>query len=161
MPSLDRIRTLAAAAAGSVAATLAVVPAQAAPAVTPMAMLQLAIEKGAGLEQLEKLMALQERWEANEARKAFVAAKAAFKQEPLRITKNKTVSFGRGGGGTRVADRKANCRHGRRACDLFRRYAFRTRGAAQVGRARRPAARHGVGRGTRDSAFATGGTERG
>jgi len=34
---------------------------------TPSALLALAIEKGADIDQLEKLMALQERWEAKEA----------------------------------------------------------------------------------------------
>lgn len=63
------------------------------PAVTPMAMIQIAIEKGATVDQLERLMALQERYEANEARKAFVAAKAAFYAEAPTITKNKHVGF--------------------------------------------------------------------
>jgi hypothetical protein len=65
-------------------------------AVTPMQMLQIAIERGADVSMLEKLMGLQERWEANEARKAFVAAKAAFVAERPTIIKNKTVSFGSG-----------------------------------------------------------------
>ena len=63
------------------------------PAITPMQMLQIAVKKGASLEQLSKLMDLQERWEANEARKAFVVAKAAFKAEAPTITKNKHVGF--------------------------------------------------------------------
>lgn len=62
-------------------------------AVTPMAMLQIAIERGADIAMLEKLMALQERWEATEARKAFVAAKAAFTAERPTIIKNKHVGF--------------------------------------------------------------------
>jgi hypothetical protein len=60
---------------------------------TPPAMLALAIEKGAGMETLERLMALQERWDANEARKAYVAAMAAFKAEPMEILKRKLVEF--------------------------------------------------------------------
>ena len=62
-------------------------------AVTPMAMLQLAVEKGASVEQLERLMALQERYEANEAKKEFVAAMTQFKEHPLVIEKNKLVDF--------------------------------------------------------------------
>lgn len=62
-------------------------------AVTPMQMLSMAVERGANMEMLEKLMALQERWEANEARKAFVVAKAAFKAERPTITKNRHVGF--------------------------------------------------------------------
>lgn len=63
------------------------------PAVTPMAMLQLAVEKGASVEQLERLMALQERYEANEAKKEFVAAMTRFKESPVVIEKNKLVDF--------------------------------------------------------------------
>lgn len=62
-------------------------------AVTPMAMLQLAVEKGASVEQLERLMALQERYEANEAKKEFVAAMTRFKENPKVIEKNATVDF--------------------------------------------------------------------
>ena len=62
-------------------------------AVTPMAMLQVAVEKGASVEQLERLMALQERWEANEAKKEFVAAMTRFKENPRVIEKNATVDF--------------------------------------------------------------------
>jgi len=63
-------------------------------AVTPMAMLQLAVEKGASVEQLKELMDLQERWEATEARKAFVAALNAFKANPPEVLKSTKVSFG-------------------------------------------------------------------
>lgn len=62
-------------------------------AVTPMAMLQLAVEKGASVEQLERLMALQERYEANEAKKEFVTAMALFKNNPVVIEKQATVDF--------------------------------------------------------------------
>ena len=62
-------------------------------AVTPMQMLQLAVEKGASVEQLERLMALQERYEANEAKKEFVQAMTRFKENPLVIEKNATVDF--------------------------------------------------------------------
>lgn len=65
---------------------------------TPPAMLALAIEKGAGMETLERLMTLQERWEANEARKAYVAAMAAFKAEPISIAKSKAVGYETQGG---------------------------------------------------------------
>ena len=72
---------------------LAVQEAAPMPAVTPMAMLQLAVEKGASVEQLERLMALQERYEANEAKKEFVAAMTRFKENPKIIEKNATVDF--------------------------------------------------------------------
>jgi hypothetical protein len=62
-------------------------------AVTPMVLLQMAMSQNADLEKLEKLMGLQERWEANEARKAFVCAMAAFKANPPAILKSKTVNI--------------------------------------------------------------------
>jgi hypothetical protein len=61
--------------------------------VTPMHMLAVAVQQGADLAKLEKLMELQERWEKNQARKAYVAAMAAFKANPPTILKNKHVSF--------------------------------------------------------------------
>lgn len=60
---------------------------------TPADLLQMAVAGGADLDKLEKLMALQERWEANEAKKAFVAALVEFKKTPMVIGKNKHVSF--------------------------------------------------------------------
>ena len=38
-------------------------------------------------------MDLQERWEANEAKKAFTAAMSEFKKEAIEINKNKTVTY--------------------------------------------------------------------
>ena len=61
--------------------------------VTPAQMLQMAVQQGADLDRLEKLMDLQERWEANQARKAFVAAMSAFKANPPKIIKDKLVDF--------------------------------------------------------------------
>lgn len=64
-----------------------------APASNPMAVIQTAIASGASVETLERLMALQERWEANESRKAFDQAIAAAKAEIKPIVKNKSVDF--------------------------------------------------------------------
>lgn len=61
--------------------------------ITPMQMLQIAVEKGADLDQLQKLMDLEERWEKNEARKAYVKAMNAFKADPPTIFKNRRVEF--------------------------------------------------------------------
>jgi hypothetical protein len=44
--------------------------------------------------KLEQLLAMKERWEATEARKAYNAAFAAFKAEAIQVVKNKTVSDG-------------------------------------------------------------------
>lgn len=62
-------------------------------AVTPMALLELAVANGADLDRLERLMALKERYDAAEALSAFTGAMTAFKAEPLEIFKRKTVSF--------------------------------------------------------------------
>jgi hypothetical protein len=56
--------------------------------VTPMAMLAKAVEGGADIDILEKLMGLSERWEANQARKAFDEAVASAKAEIPVIVKN-------------------------------------------------------------------------
>jgi hypothetical protein len=62
-------------------------------AITPMELMRFAIEKGTSIEQLEKLMDLNERWEAGEAKKAFQSAMAAFKAELPEILKNRTAEF--------------------------------------------------------------------
>lgn len=61
--------------------------------VTPAAMISLALQSGVDLQRLDKLMELQERWEANQARKAFEAAMAAAKAEIRPVVKNRTVDF--------------------------------------------------------------------
>lgn len=63
------------------------------PAVTPMQMIERAVSNGASVEALEKLLALQERWEAGLGRKAFDAAISAAKAEIPTIRKNREVDF--------------------------------------------------------------------
>ncbi|MDE4918590.1 ERF superfamily protein [Cupriavidus metallidurans] len=63
-------------------------------ATTPADLLRIAVESGADLDRLEKLMELQERWESKIAKKAYDAAFAAFKAEAVTIIKNKTVTDG-------------------------------------------------------------------
>jgi hypothetical protein len=78
-------------------------PAQTAPAVqtlTPMEMLSQALQNGASLEMMEKLISLQERWQAGQARKAFDEAISAAKSEIPVIAKNKKVGYGSKGGTT-------------------------------------------------------------
>lgn len=69
-------------------------PLQLSAAYTPPQLVALAIKSGAGMDQLERLMALQERWEANEARKAYDTAFSAFKAEAVVIVKNRAVTAG-------------------------------------------------------------------
>ena len=66
---------------------LATVPA------TPSDILIYAMDKGADLAQIEKLMELQMRWEADQARKAYVVDMAEFKKSPPHIVKDKLVAF--------------------------------------------------------------------
>lgn len=61
---------------------------------TPAMLLQLAVQQGADLDRLERLMALQNQWEEREAQKAYNVAFSAFKAEAVRIVKNRTVTAG-------------------------------------------------------------------
>lgn len=54
---------------------------------TPMAMIDRALMSGATPETLEKLLTLQERWEATQARKAFIAGMALAKAKFAPILK--------------------------------------------------------------------------
>jgi hypothetical protein len=62
-------------------------------AITPMEMIDRAVQSGASVEALERLMALQERWEAGQGRKAYDAAISAAKAEIPPIIKNRVVDF--------------------------------------------------------------------
>lgn len=64
---------------------------------TPMDLMQIAVQGGAGVDAIAKLMDLQLRWEANEARRAFEISFAAFKAEAPKLEKNKSASFTAGG----------------------------------------------------------------
>lgn len=59
----------------------------------PMDLLRLATEQGADVDKLEKLMALQERWEARIAEKAFFAALTEFQAECPDLRKTKPTEF--------------------------------------------------------------------
>ena len=61
---------------------------------TPAMLLQIAVERGQPLDYVERLMQLQERYEANEARKAYNVAFSAFKSEAVVLLKNKRVTDG-------------------------------------------------------------------
>jgi len=57
--------------------------------VTPMSLLQAAQESNASVEQLQQLMELQLRWEANEARKAYNKAMSDFREDCPTIAKTR------------------------------------------------------------------------
>ena len=67
---------------------------------SPADLIRSAVEGRADLDKLEKLLTLQEKWEANEARKAYHRAMAEFKANPPKIDKDMTVSFKTGAGTT-------------------------------------------------------------
>jgi len=60
---------------------------------TPADLLVMAMSQGANLDQMERLMAMNERWEANQAKKAFDLAMSGFKAETVEILKRKRVHF--------------------------------------------------------------------
>lgn len=60
---------------------------------SPLAMIERAVVSGAGVETIEKLMTLHERFEANKARRAFDAAIAAARAEIKPIVKTAEVDF--------------------------------------------------------------------
>lgn len=60
---------------------------------TPGDLVRYALDNGADIEKLEKLMAMQIQWEEREAKKAFVAAMAEFKKNPPEIVKSKLVGY--------------------------------------------------------------------
>ncbi|MGQ0834987.1 MAG: ERF family protein [Gammaproteobacteria bacterium] len=65
-----------------------------------MDVLALLIQRGAEMATIREMMDLQERWEAQQARKAFDAAISAAKAEIKPIVKNREVAFtNRNGGG--------------------------------------------------------------
>jgi len=56
---------------------------------SPAAMIRMAVEGKADLEKLEKLLALQKDWEANEARKVFASSFAAAQENIAAVVKTK------------------------------------------------------------------------
>ena len=62
-------------------------------AITPMVLIQQGLASNASIEQMQQFFDLQLRWEENEAKKAFNAAVAGFKEESVRIFKTKEVGF--------------------------------------------------------------------
>ncbi|MDQ2140925.1 hypothetical protein RBI14_22410 [Alcaligenaceae bacterium B3P038] len=73
---------------------------------SPSSMMIAAFKEGIPLDQIEKMMDLQKRWEAGEAKKAFTAAMTAFKAEPITILKRKHVSFDTSKGNTSYSHAK-------------------------------------------------------
>lgn len=56
---------------------------------SPMQLIEVAVNANADIDKLERLMSLQERWEQNNAKKAFFAAMSKFNAECPTIIKKK------------------------------------------------------------------------
>lgn len=69
---------------------------------TPAEMVQRAITSGASIEVMERLLALQEKYDAMQARKAYDEAMATCREELPAIVKNRTVDFTTTGGGRKT-----------------------------------------------------------
>jgi len=65
----------------------------------PMRLIEMAISNNADIEKLEKLMALQERWDKEQARKAYFSALSSMQAEMPIIRKLKLASFASKSGG--------------------------------------------------------------
>ena len=60
---------------------------------SPMSMLAMAVEKGMDMATIQGLMDLSDRFEATQARKAYVVAMSNFKANPPEILKSKEVNI--------------------------------------------------------------------
>lgn len=61
---------------------------------TPADLIAQAIKSGVSIEHLERLMSLQERWQANKAKTEFLESFAKFQSQCPPLEKTKKVSFG-------------------------------------------------------------------
>ena len=59
-------------------------------------LIELAISQNADIDKLDRLMQMQQRWDAEQARKAYFAALSAFQSDVPAIKKQKSASFGQG-----------------------------------------------------------------
>jgi len=60
---------------------------------SPAALMLKAMAGGMNLDKLERFMDLQEKWEANQARKAYTQAMSDFKKNPPEIEKDSHVEY--------------------------------------------------------------------
>jgi hypothetical protein len=68
-------------------------------ATTPDQLLTLAVDKNLDIDKLEKLLAMKERWDKEQARKDFFSALSDFQIECPELRKTKKVSFNTKSGG--------------------------------------------------------------
>jgi hypothetical protein len=63
---------------------------------SPGHLLEMAIDKNLDIDKLERLLEMKERWDKEQARKAFFEALAAFQEECPDLRKTKPVSYKEG-----------------------------------------------------------------
>jgi hypothetical protein len=82
-------------ATGTEPALLVTRPAVSSPSPTPMGLIELAMQQGSAidLDRMERLMQMQERWDKEVARKAFLAAMAEFRANAPELRKDSKVDF--------------------------------------------------------------------
>ena len=91
----------------------------------PMRLVELAIQQGADVDKLERLMDMQERWENREAQKAFNRAVSNFQAICPRIKKTKQ---GHGYKYATLADIQAQIKDAARDCGLSWRWEHKATG---------------------------------
>ncbi|MEY8768982.1 ERF family protein [Erwinia sp. ACCC 02193] len=62
----------------------------------PMRLIEMAVSNNADIEKLEKLLDLQTKWDAEQARKSYLQAMASFQAALPTIKKLKSADFGQG-----------------------------------------------------------------
>ncbi|WP_322745961.1 ERF family protein [Rouxiella badensis] len=62
----------------------------------PMRLIEMAVSNNADIEKLEKLLELQTKWDAEQARKSYLASMASFQAALPTIKKLKSADFGNG-----------------------------------------------------------------
>ena len=78
----------------------AIVPIAADTAITPMHMVQTAIQQNFDIEKLKAILELERNWKADQAREAFVKAMSGFRGEAVEVFKTRKVSYETSQGGT-------------------------------------------------------------
>ena len=68
--------------------------------ITPMQMVQAAIQQNFDIEKLKAVLELERNWKADNAREAFVKAMSGFRGEAVEVFKTRKVSYETSQGGT-------------------------------------------------------------